>query len=539
MYTEEIHIGKTTKISEVVRTIEFEEEDLIREGMGPKFHNGELDLYRKNYYIGEWLVDLWGRDKAGTLISESSFGGFNEAEWEGESTLDILRFWKLTKVEMKEKRGHTYYVIYSGKRHWDIDEELYQREKDFLPVLFSLVTDPAHDVEFEADGVYYIANGFNTVAVYRPETVKYKGCLDIPSSVTFHNKKYTVTEIRNMGYCEDLTEVKLPDTIIKIADSAFHPDDHLRKINFPDSLEIIEEGAFWGCTSLESVVLPKNCCVCKFAFAFCESLKDLVMSEERSLSEGAFRNCISLESVELPQTTRSLDPRVFENCKNLKEVILNDGLKSLYCSSFSGTAIKELRIPKSLSAVYDNVYTNTFMGFTVDSENEEFNSIDGVLYSEGMERLEICPMGFKGEMIIPEGVKYIEGHAFYGCRQITKVVIPDSVEYICWGSFERCTSLQTVIIGNGVKQIDKDAFSGCESLSNIIFGENVERIDEHAFEDCKSITKIQLPLNLRTYSVTMFEGCRNLSELTMPEWMEKRRKDIMEYATGKKHTPWF
>ena len=230
MFTEEIHIGKTTKISEVVRTIEFEEEDLIREGMGPKLHNGELDLYRKNYYIGEWLVDLWGRDKAGTLISESSFGGFDEAEWEGESTLDILRFWKLTKVEMKEKRGHTYYVIYSGKRHWDIDEELYQREEDFLPVLFSLVTDPAHDVEFEADGVYYIANDFDTVAVHRTETVKYKGSVDIPPSVTFHNKKYTVTEIRNMSDCEDLTEVKLPDTITKIADYAFHPDGHLRKV---------------------------------------------------------------------------------------------------------------------------------------------------------------------------------------------------------------------------------------------------------------------------------------------------------------------
>lgn len=539
MFTEEIHIGKTTKISEVVGTIEFEEDDLIREGMGPKIHNGELDLYRKNYYIGEWLVDLWGRDKAGTLISESSFGGFDEAEWEGESTLDILRFWKLTKVEMKEKRGHTYYVIYSGKRHWDIDEELYQREEDFLPVLFSLVTDPAHDVEFEADGVYYIANGFDTVAVDRPGTVKYKGCVDIPSSVTFHNKKYTVTEIRDMSHCEDLTEVKLPDTIIKIADGAFHPDGNLRKINFPDSLEIIEESAFWGCTSIESVVLPKKCYVDKFAFAFCEGLKNLVMSEQRIPAKGTFRNCISLESVVLPPTTWRMDPRVFENCKNLKEVTLNDGLESFDASCFSGTSIKELGIPKSVRAVYGNVDSQTFMGFNVDPENEELNSIDGVLFSEGMKRLEACPMGREGEMIIPDGVKYIEAHAFYGCRQITKVVIPDSVEYICWGSFERCTDLQTVIIGNGVKEIDKDAFSGCDRLSDIILGDNLERIEEHAFYGCKSITKIQLPPTIKSYNVTLFEGCHNLSELTMPEWMEKRRKDIMDYATGKKYTPLF
>lgn len=539
MFTKEIHIGRTTKISEVVGTIEFEEDDLIREFMGSKLSNCGLDLYRKHYYIGEWLVDLWGRDKAGTLISESSFGGFDEAEWEGESTLDILRFWKLTKVEIKEKRGHTYYVIYSGKRHWDIDEELYQREEDFLPVLFSLSTDPAHDVEFEADGVYYIANGFNTVAVDRPKSVRYKGCVEIPSSVTFHKKKYAVTEIRNMSSCEDLTEVRLPDTITKIAHGAFYPDGNLRKINFPGGLEIIEESAFWGCTSLLSVVLPKKCHVDKFAFAFCEGLKELVMNEQQIPAEGAFQNCISLESVVLPPTTWRMDPEVFKNCKKLKEVVLNEGLESLHGSCFSGTAIKELRIPKSVVAVYGTVHASSFMEFNVDPENEELNSIDGVLYSEGTKRLELCPMGRRGEMIIPDGVQYIENHAFCDCGQITKAVIPDSVEYICWGSFERCKNLQTVIIGKGVKLIDENAFARCESLSSIIFGDSLERIEKHAFEGCISITKIQLPLSIKSYNATLFEGCRNLSELTMPEWMERRREDIMDYATGKKHTSWF
>ena len=101
MYTEDIRIGVTAKTSKVIGTIEFEEEDLIREGLGAKYFNGNLDLHRRNYYIGEWLVDLWGRDEEGTLISECSFGGFAEAEWEDETTMDILRFWKLTKVDEK------------------------------------------------------------------------------------------------------------------------------------------------------------------------------------------------------------------------------------------------------------------------------------------------------------------------------------------------------------------------------------------------------------------------------------------------------
>ena len=34
MYTDDIHIGVTAKAFKVIGTIEFEEEDLIREGLG-------------------------------------------------------------------------------------------------------------------------------------------------------------------------------------------------------------------------------------------------------------------------------------------------------------------------------------------------------------------------------------------------------------------------------------------------------------------------------------------------------------------------
>lgn len=532
-YVEKIHIGVTTTNTKVVGTIEFEEEDLIREGLGAKLFNGKLDLYRRNYYIGEWLVDLWGRDRKGTLISECSFGGYDEAEWEGETSLDILRFWKLTKVETKERRGRLYYVIYSGKRHWDIDEELYQCEEDFLPVVFSLATDPANDVEFEQDGIYYIANDFDTVAVDRPDEVKYKGCVEIPSTVTSHKKTYKVTEIRNMGECEELIEVKLPNTITKIAEGAFHPDENLKKINFPDSLETIEESAFWGCTSLEKVILPKRCYVGKSAFAFCEGIKELIMSEQRIPAERSFRNCTSLTSVVLPPTTWRMDQSVFENCKNLKEVVLNEGLESFSGNCFSGCAIQELRIPKSVIAVYGPFGCKSLKEFYVDPENDELRSVDGVLYSENMKELKQCPEGREGEFVIPDGVVYIGSHAFYHCSQITKIVIPDSVEFIGWKSFYYCENLQTVVIGNGVKQIDEEAFSECKRLSSIKFGSGLEKIGGHAFRYCEALTEVHLPASIKSYHFGMFAKCTSLSVLTMPEWMEKHRKDIMDYACGK------
>ena len=68
----------------------------------------------------------------------------------------------------------------------------------------------------------------------------------------------------------------------------------------------------------------------------------------------------------------------------------------------------------------------------------------------------------------------------------------------------------------------------------MVFGTGLKRIKKHAFHNCKALTKVNLPDGISNYSVTLFEGCSNLSELTMPEWMEKRRSDIMDYAHGKK-----
>lgn len=538
MHTEEIHIGLTAKTSKVVDTIEFEEEDLIREGLGHKYFNGELDLHRRNYYIGEWLVDLWGRDEAGTLISECSFGGFAEAEWEGETSLDILRFWKLTKVEEKVKRGRLYYVIYSGKRHWDIDEELYQREEDFLPVLFSLATEPETDVEFEADGVWYLANDFHSVAVVKPrkKELYYKGRLTVPPTVTFRKKKYTVNEIQDVSDCHELTEVILPDTITEIDDDAFNGCRSMRTINFPDSLEVIGEKAFWGCVALERIALPdKFCWVSKHAFAWCEGLKEISFTRQVTIAEETFAHCKSMETLVLPPTVQRLEPGVFRGCTRLKTVILNEGLNSFYGNDFADCPLSELRIPKTVTTVYGHA-GDSVMNIYVNPENEHLCSVDGVLYSKDMRKLEQCPRGREGEFVIPAGVECISGGAFYGCSRITKVVMPDSVWDVGYNSFFGCKKLQTVIMGNGVEVISREAFANCESLSTVVFGTGLDRIEERAFYNCKALTKVDLPDSIKHYNLTLFENCTNLTELTMPEWMEKRRAVIMDYARGKKTT---
>ncbi len=70
----------------------------------------------------------------------------------------------------------------------------------------------------------------------------------------------------------------------------------------------------------------------------------------------------------------------------------------------------------------------------------------------------------------------------------------------------------------------------------LVIGNSVENIEGKAFYGCKSLTRVDLPSTIKHYSMSLFEKCPNLTELTMPEWMERHRKDIMDYAYGKRST---
>jgi hypothetical protein len=299
-------------------------------------------------------------------------------------------------------------------------------------------------------------------------------------------------------------------------------------------MEHIGESAFWGCISLEKISLPKTCYIRDYSFAWCEGLKEIGFNEQWCYPKECFMHCKSLKSVVLPKTTGRLDPGVFRGCANLESVVLNEGLESFYGNDFDDCAIQELKIPKSVVAVYGKPHCENFKGFYVDPENERFCSIDGVLYSKDMKSLQMCPMSYEGEFKVPDGVEYTSSLAFFSCSRITKVVIPDSVWDIGYESFSQCKNLQTIVIGNGVEEIDEGAFEDCEKLDTVVFGTGLKRIKKHAFRNCKALTKVNLPDGITNYNATMFEGCSNLSELTMPEWMEKRRSDIMDYAHGKK-----
>ena len=56
----------------------------------------------------------------------------------------------------------------------------------------------------------------------------------------------------------DIIEVKLPESVTYIGESAFSRCTSLKKIILPDSIEYIGKDAFQWCENLEEIILPSK-----------------------------------------------------------------------------------------------------------------------------------------------------------------------------------------------------------------------------------------------------------------------------------------
>ena len=117
--------------------------------------------------------------------------------------------------------------------------------------------------------------------------------------------------------------------------SAFYELNSLKKVVFKGSRSEIPEKALNGCSGLTTI----------------EFSEDLT-----NIGDEAFAGCTSLEKLTLPSGTRKIGYKAFNNCINLAEVELNDGLREIDIQAFSGTNLKEISIPESVTYMRSAFY---------------------------------------------------------------------------------------------------------------------------------------------------------------------------------------
>ncbi len=258
-----------------------------------------------------------------------------------------------------------------------------------------------------------------------------------------------------IGYNGIDTDVIIPEThsglpVVSISSSAFNGQSSITDIIVPNSVTLIGEGAFSGCSKLESITIPF---VGGSASATSESRLTLFGYIFGTISyTGGVVTCQTLDCYSSGRSEYYYIP------STLKKVTITGGNRINSCSFYNCSTLTNI--------------------------------------------------------IIPDSVTSIESYAFYDCDSLTSVSIPDGVTAIYHHAFYDCDSLTSVSIPDGVTAIYDYTFFSCGSLTSIDIPDSVSSIYDEAFKYCKSLTSITIPANVDNIGLAAFHGCESLTSAT-------------------------
>ena len=122
---------------------------------------------------------------------------------------------------------------------------------------------------------------------------------------------------------------------------------------------------------------------------------------------------------------------IWENCTNLREVTLNEGLQEImsgapwectyYCGAFYNcTSLTIIKLPSTLTEIGESA----FNGCT---------NLSGIVLNEGLQEI-----GY---------------WAFCGCSSLERITLPTTLNKIGRSAFRSCTNLSEVVLNGGLWEI--------------------------------------------------------------------------------------
>ena len=136
----------------------------------------------------------------------------------------------------------------------------------------------AHD--FVVNDIYYNITSSTDLTVdvtfegssYSSSKKTYADSVVVPETVTYKNKKYSVTGVANRAFynCVNLTGVSLPNSVKKIGTYAFYGCTNLTGAVLPDSVKELGTYTFYNCGKLNNVTIPDSLeSIGNYAFSSC------------------------------------------------------------------------------------------------------------------------------------------------------------------------------------------------------------------------------------------------------------------------------
>ena len=408
------------------------------------------------------------------------------------------------------------------------------------------------------DSVTHIGNsafrgcsGITTLTIGKNvDTIESVAFVDCPaiSSVTFN-----ADSCAHMGYhvfCDNyynsnsntsITSLTIGDNVKVIPPNAFESLTQISgSLHLPNGLKQIGANAFDNCSNLTgTLVIPDSVTyIGRFAFYRCTGLTSIefnadsctYMGDSYASAFGYYNNEITtITTLVVGNNVKVIPPYAFHNLTHISGMLhLPDGLKQIGENAFNNCSglIDTLVIPDSviyigngafsgcigLSSIVFNADSCTTGSFTGCSNVSSLTIGDNVKV--------IPPYAFQnltqitGMLFLPNSLKHIGNHAFYGCNGIDSVNIGEHVDSIGYHAFGNCSNLSFVKFNAKRCSFARFAFGESDSLTHLVFGNSVELIPPYTFYDCSGLSDtLVFPNSVKEIGERAFDGCSGLSSI--------------------------
>lgn len=287
-----------------------------------------------------------------------------------------------------------------------------------------------------------------------------------------------------------------------------------------DKLTSIGYSAFYGCSKLLGVRLPKNLTkIDSSAFSGCSGLSGVLdmsaCNKLVSLGSSAFYDCSNISGIKFPKNIKTIGSSCFANCYNIAGTVDMSGcteLQKIENSIFSSDKkIQTVKLPPNITEIADSAFLKC-SGLTEIKLPESLTKIGNKAFGE-CTALAAVEFG-KGDILIATG----NDASFYNDRDITKLsVLKGNINFKCSDVFPHSyQKIKTLILGEGITGIGASAFSSCNGIEGTLNLGNcraLTAIGNQAFNSCYGITGVQFPASLQTLGELAFNGCNGINTM--------------------------
>ncbi|MDD3946644.1 MAG: leucine-rich repeat protein, partial [Clostridia bacterium] len=369
-----------------------------------------------------------------------------------------------------------------------------------------------------------------------------------------------VTRIfQNSQAPDSLQIIRISNPITTIPDRYFAELTNIRQIEIPDSVEFIEEWAFYGCVSLSVFAVPPSLKeIGASAFCGCIGLSEFPMPDGLvSIGESAFAGDSSLVIRGFPNSLKRLESGAFRNCVLVTEVALPNGMEYVGNGAFAGCyGIETMQVPLAPYAKEDpkyphsiQLYTDTYLGDYVCNVKSvrltsdtrivperafaELDSIETILFPDTVERFEDYSLnGIRNVKKLDISMTKNYGRQIFAdCPMLEEITVqlesvydrntPSYFAYFFATSVgivfpHEYESIKKVTVKGNNTTLANRAFAEIQNLEEVVLPSTLTTISEKLFENCQNLTTVILPQGVTEISNYAFAGCASLTEIELP-----------------------